>query len=536
MAFISSLNQDDYTKKPGDLIRSADWNALGNEVVNLGKAKLDRDGDTLEGELKVNGPLRVSDEIEAKQLVIHPAAEGETNKGLQLGTESDFGIYRADAGSKKSLAGKTAVAGDNFSGQALRIRSGLDANSGFIIENQQEQLNFSVRASDGATFVRGALRIGGSELRLNGQGGGVGNNNNAARALLDGGPSNGLVINFGNDFGKVSVQSDVQVKGAVQAEAFTSSNPMIHRMYPAKPLVYQNIFDAVREKAIMKLGKPAYYDDTSYATALWGDLHIIAYGGNGESDGNGAVVEIPEGYDTLWLRVLGERWNSIKAYFLDGDTQELGFWTGGWRGLNSCCPDGTLTDASYAYHQWVAIPVGRAGKVALISKSDTSNSFWLSGLGFSNNPWAHATQAAVSYHWGLNGSEVAGWDTHNWNSDQSGYIQSKTNWALRVPVVPSGRDKLLFIVEINNNWSGGMHTGIRVNDEPIERFVATYDNPFARHWNSKFYCRYLAACIPASLISDKQRFLKVQIDMSKQDNHIYFREIGTHDRDVPTVY
>ena len=42
MAFISSLNQDDYTKKPGDLIRSADWNALGSEVVNLGKAKLDR--------------------------------------------------------------------------------------------------------------------------------------------------------------------------------------------------------------------------------------------------------------------------------------------------------------------------------------------------------------------------------------------------------------------------------------------------------------------------------------------------------------
>jgi hypothetical protein len=82
-----------------------------------------------------------------------------------------------------------------------------------------------------------------------------------------------------------------------------------------------------------------------------------------------------------------------------------------------------------------------------------------------------------------------------------------------------------------------MHTGIKVEGQPIERFMATYENPFARHWNSKFYNRYIAARIPASLIPSGRRWLSVIIDMSKQgENGIYFREIGTHDLDIPQDY
>jgi hypothetical protein len=34
---------------------------------------------------------------------------------------------------------------------------------------------------------------------------------------------------------------------------------------------------------------------------------------------------------------------------------------------------------------------------------------------------------------------------------------------LKIPVVPSGKDKLLYIVEHNNNWVGIMHGSVTIN-------------------------------------------------------------------------
>ena len=76
-----------------------------------------------------------------------------------------------------------------------------------------------------------------------------------------------------------------------------------------------------------------------------------------------------------------------------------------------------------------------------------------------------------------------------------------------------------------------MHTSLSVNGLLIERFRTTYDNPFARHFNSKIYSKYIAARIPKELINPDKRFIDVKIDMSTVNDgiHIYFREIGTHD-------
>jgi len=136
----------------------------------------------------------------------------------------------------------------------------------------------------------------------------------------------------------------------------------------------------------------------------------------------------------------------------------------------------------------------------------------------------------------VNGGDKIAWNNANWESDVLAMINQKTNWELKVHVVASGRDKLLYLIEHNNNWNGCMHTGITVEGRPIERFIASYDNPFARHWNSKFRARYIAARIPAALISPGDRWLSVRIDMSNQNRNIYFREIGTHDLDIPWDY
>jgi len=83
-----------------------------------------------------------------------------------------------------------------------------------------------------------------------------------------------------------------------------------------------------------------------------------------------------------------------------------------------------------------------------------------------------------------------------------------------------------------------MHTAITINNSPIARFLATYDNPFVRHWNSKRYARDIPARIPAELIPDCARSLDMRSDMSMQrgaNDLIFCCEIITHDLEIPAT-
>jgi hypothetical protein len=327
----------------------------------------------------------------------------------------------------------------------------------------------------------------------------------------------------------------VNIGHGLQSPNIQSTNLMRHRMYPGDPIVHQDIFEAVNAGAITRLGKAPYDPNSWPKTKPWGLRPIIQFGGNADPDGNGASVVIPSGYDTVWLRVLGDRWNGIHAKFLDSPQTDVGQWAGGWRGSNSYSPDGSVGDSMGSAHQWISIPAGRAGNLALNSIAGTDASFWLSGVGFSRNPWAHATQSAVGYLWGYNGGSQTGWNSNNWGYDVLGFVANgTTNSLLKVPVVPSGRDKLLYIINHNDNSNENfMCSGITVGGNPIERLLTTYDNPFSRHWNGRTYQRYVAARIPANMIDKNARFLDVKIDTTYQNAPFYFREIGTHDLEVP---
>jgi hypothetical protein len=337
----------------------------------------------------------------------------------------------------------------------------------------------------------------------------------------------------------------VGIKGIVTAPAFVATNPMTNRMYPNDALIYQDIFAARDAGAIKKFGNPVYDDTTWTRSNPWNLRPIIKFGANGNTaDGNGALVTVPAGYNTAWVRVLGERWNTIQAVFQDGAKENLGRWVGGFRSLNNFAPDGATADGAWVgrdhkdfpgvmAHEWLPIAAGRSGQLLLTAKDQTNAEFWISGLAFSRNPWSHAAQSAVAYYWASNGGTAVGWNSECWQHDVLAMINAGTKPIMKVPVLPSGRDKLLYIIEHNNNWVGAMHEGITVNGMAIERFTTTYDNPFARHWNSKCYERYLAARIPKELIQN--RYLDVQIDLSLQPNNLNFREMGTHDFQVPAA-
>ena len=341
----------------------------------------------------------------------------------------------------------------------------------------------------------------------------------------------------------------------------TPANEFSNRMYPSDPLVFQNIFEAAalgsfsdKTPYITKFGSPSY-DASTDENDLWYGRHLIRYGDGVEQDGNGAAITIPKGYDTLWVRTCNDRWVRFYAYFLDendGLKEELGQWCGGYRHANSYCPDGSLADSDSKKHHWIPIPLRHSppedpevpkDRVAIINKVDQgpNKQLNLSGLAFSRNPWKHATMGSVGYYWGLNDSEtISGQDTDTVSQGDTLYrIEGESSPQLKVPFVYSGKDKLLFAIEYNATENGCAHGDIFVNGINLkERFLATYDNPFARHWNSKIYQRYIAVRIPIHFMDDlsideNTHFLTIRIDQTNISEDFQFREMGTHDLEVP---
>jgi len=305
-----------------------------------------------------------------------------------------------------------------------------------------------------------------------------------------------------------------------------------HHMYK-EAIVFQDIFNAYNSNVFTKKGSPGSWDETSYATNPWNGRRILRIGNGVQSNGNGILVDIPTGYNVLWLRVLGDRWTTFRVSPQDA-TSPANFqdWTevyaAGFRNLNKIAPDGAGTDSQWNVHEWVPIPLRATGTYMVYSAQNSDA--WLSGIGYGKNIWNHAVNAAVAFLWQLNpGTGNIGWVGENWNSDQLAYFPAGSNVEVSVPVIFTGKDKLIYIVEHNNNWQGNQHGNVFINGQQVERFRTTFQNPFAVHNNGKLFNRYIATVVPASLIQSTDKFVRLRIDMTGTNNHIHFREIGTHD-------
>jgi len=314
--------------------------------------------------------------------------------------------------------------------------------------------------------------------------------------------------------------------GRSTLDTFGRSSIDRHYMYK-DAIIYHDIFDAFSQFIMSKIGDPQGWDETSYKVNPWNKRRIIKIGNADQSDGNGISAIIPEGYNVIWFRVLNERWTVFRAKFIDGNKEDLGKFSCGYRQLNEYSPDGTTPDTMQKAHMWCQIPTRRAGRIGIFSEKNSDT--WISGIAFSKNLWNHARNSAVGYHWAINGGTPARWTSESWNLDNLAFAEQSQVYEFRVPVVPSGLDKLVYIVEHNSTWMGTQHTNVWVNGIPIERFRTTYSNPFAIHYNSKVYDRYMAARVPADLIKPGDTFITLKLDMSMADLHLHFREIGTHD-------
>jgi len=230
----------------------------------------------------------------------------------------------------------------------------------------------------------------------------------------------------------------------------------------------------------------------------------------------------------LWIRVLNDRYATFRIRGeKDNSRRDVEIYACGHRKLNEYSPDGAAPDMYQFLHVWCQMPIRTKGPQ--IVHSDKNGVDYISGIAFGRNLWGHARNSAIAYNWALNGGDKLGWSSTKFNNDQAGSINYGGIRVMRVPVVPNGRDKLLYIVEVNNNWVGTPHAEVWVGQTKVDRFRTTFSNCFATHYNSKMWDRYIATVVPASLIKDDMRFLQVRVDMTLADNHIHFREAGTHD-------
>jgi len=302
------------------------------------------------------------------------------------------------------------------------------------------------------------------------------------------------------------------------------------KMYSKSTIVGTDgsIVDCKNQGICKKVGSPTSFNDSSYATNKWNNKFIFNVGVGENAKGVGMEVNITcdaNEWDTLWVRCSNHVWGRFSI--IDDRTKEdLGQFCCGYRTLNEISPDGAAPDSDWNYHAWMPVPVPKCGKYIIQSRANSDG--WISGIAFGKNENGHARNSAVCYHWACNGGENLVWNTHDWNRDNLAQANAGAVRTLMVPVVPNGKEKLLYIVEHNNNWVGTMHYGVKVNGVSIERFRHSYTNPFATHFNSKLYDRYIAARIPANVVGSN-RLIKVEIDMTKSDHNIYLREVGTHD-------
>jgi hypothetical protein len=104
------------------------------------------------------------------RIVVQNSQDGGTGRGIYMWTLSDpnWGIYMGQSGATKSLGGGTACTGaGGFAQHAIRIRTANSANQGLIYENNAEACLFSVRGSDGMTYVAGNFGVGNASPSFN---------------------------------------------------------------------------------------------------------------------------------------------------------------------------------------------------------------------------------------------------------------------------------------------------------------------------------------------------------------------------------
>jgi len=327
--------------------------------------------------------------------------------------------------------------------------------------------------------------------------------------------------------------------------------PYVYSPITSDYIIYDDII-AVKDIVYTRYGINIP-DDPTFSTVGWNGYKLLDIGGS--TDGSsGIAITVPIGMEVIWIRVLNDRWTTLK---INGSTFLR--YSCGFRNIIKLRPDGM--DDVGVLHRWVPYPVTVAGTYQIsglygniVGAPDPQ--VWISGLAFSKNPNYHAMLSAVSYYWssfnpiynqGYTFSNVQ-WFAENYsdvvnssttdNGDNLAYFPKGAISKITVPLARTRYigDKMLYILSIgrtnDNAWI--LNCIIKIKGIRIENFKR-YNNAFSRYYNSKPFITYLGARIPSTsggvtVFDYNTNNIDVEIDTSSSmiGDNIFFREIGTH--------
>jgi hypothetical protein len=109
----------------------------------------------LRGGLVTDGNMSVA----TGKTIVNNASDTGVDRGIRFweATNNGWAMYMSTSGAGKAPDGGTATTGHGFSTHAIRVRISNSATQGFIVENNSDSNNFSVRGSDGLGYLRGGL-------------------------------------------------------------------------------------------------------------------------------------------------------------------------------------------------------------------------------------------------------------------------------------------------------------------------------------------------------------------------------------------
>jgi hypothetical protein len=291
---------------------------------------------------------------------------------------------------------------------------------------------------------------------------------------------------------------------------------------------------------------------------------------NVQTKGTGIEITVPKppannpngDYSVLWIKITNSHahWYTFKLYQYNAATDNIvktfGKFADSFNALNKISPDGSTHNDSWNTQQWIGIPfdlTGNTSRKLVLSNFYAQNvDLLINGIAFSTNPWNHCKVAAVALYWQINNDDNSNgktdstggltWNNNNWNNQQLAQFNGGNTYQFRIPFVNSNKDKIFYLIEHNNNWGPSIRsleifkyntttqTETAIN---LGNFYTSFDNPFARHFNSKMYQRYYGIVIPKQFLpvkgSSRDNFIKLKITIPSGRN-LAFTEAGTHDK------
>jgi len=255
---------------------------------------------------------------------------------------------------------------------------------------------------------------------------------------------------------------------------------------------------------------------------------------------------------------------------------------------NIYAPDGNITQHLFNLNNqpiWIPMPFNyntlsssnSSSKRLILSRVFANrDNFKISGIAFTTNPWNHLILSSLAIMYNSNKlltdsrylSPEMATAADIWNND---YIlwrnttgpTNPSNIIVRIPIVNSGSDKILFLVTNNDTFNENMKavyifeqpniqptisntkdlTTAKSNDvlnNPMIRlnnFTTSFNNPFSRHYNSSAFNKYIGTVIPSNLINTNYIIVGLQLPVALDTTLLVgtrIEHIGTHDK-IPII-